>query len=182
MRDPAPQTIWTIGHSTRSWSEFEALLRAHGIEAVADVRRFPASRKHPQFNGEAMQEALQREGVAYVHFPELGGRRTARKDSGNTAWRNAAFRGYADYMETAEFQAGVARLARLAGAKRTAIMCAESVWWRCHRGLISDLFKSRGVQVLHITDASGPKEHPYTGAASIVDGHLSYTGQQPRLL
>ena len=159
-----------------------ALLQAHQIEAIADVRRFPASRKHPHFNGPVMQEALRAEALAYEHFPELGGRRSARKDSPNTGWRNAAFRGYADYMETAQFKAGMARLAELAREKRTALMCAESVWWRCHRGLIADLLKSRGTRVLHIAGAGEPKEHPYTGAASVVDGALTYAGQQPRLL
>ena len=182
MEEGAPQQVWTIGHSTRSWSEFVALLRAHRVEAIADVRRFPASRKHPHFNGPVMQEALRADAVAYAHFPELGGRRSARKDSRNTGWRNASFRGYADYMETAPFKAAMVRLAALAAHKRTAIMCAESMWWRCHRGLIADLLKSRGVEVLHITDAREAQEHPYTGAASIVDGALSYAGQQPRLI
>ena len=145
------------------------------------MRRFPASRKHPQFNGDVMRAALEREGIAYEHLPELGGRRTARKDSENTAWRSAAFRGYADYMETPAFAAGIEHLSLLAGAKRTAVMCAEALWWRCHRGLISDLMKSRGTRVLHITDGSEAEEHPYTAAASLENGKLSYRGVQPRL-
>ena len=174
------KSIWTIGHSTRTWEDFEALLAHHGIEAVADVRRFPASRKHPHFNRDAMQAALGPD--AYAHFPELGGRRKARPDSRNTAWRNESFRAYADHMESPEFLAGMARLADFAKDKRTALMCAESVWWRCHRGLISDWLKARGTQVLHIVDQSSAQPHPYTGAAAIVDGRLSYFGAQPRLL
>ncbi len=173
-----PETVWTLGHSTRPWEAFEALLGAHGIEAIADVRRFPASRKHPQYNQDALRARL---GAAYAHFPELGGRRRARADSPNTAWRNDSFRAYADHMQTPEFEAGMARLAALARARRTAVMCAESVWWRCHRGLISDWLKARGTTVLHITGAAAPEEHPYTGAASIVDGALSYAGPQPGL-
>jgi uncharacterized protein (DUF488 family) len=173
-------TVWTLGHSTRAWDEFAALLARHGIEAIADVRRYPASRKHPQFNRDALQAALGRE--RYVHFPELGGRRKARADSQNTAWRNDSFRGYADYMEGAEFEAGMTRLAAFARRSRTAILCAESVWWRCHRGLISDWLKARGSVVLHIVNDAPASEHPYTAAASIVEGRLSYAGAQPRLL
>lgn len=176
------RTLWTLGHSTRSWTEFVELLQRHRIEAIADVRRFPASRKHPQFNKASMERALAEARIAYAHFPELGGRRPARPDSPHTAWRNASFRGYADYMDTEPFKAGMDRLWKLSAAKRTALMCAESVWWRCHRGLIADLAKSQGVEVLHIADAAEPKEHPYTGAARIVAGRLSYEGEQPRLL
>lgn len=171
-----------MGHSTRAWPDFVALLKTQGIEAIADVRRFPASRKHPHFNREAMAKALAAEGVAYEHFPELGGRRKARADSPNSAWRNESFRGYADYMETPAFQAAMERLAMLAASRRTALMCAESVWWRCHRGLIADWLKARGIEVLHIIDESPPQAHPYTGAATIVEGRLSYEGGQPRLI
>ena len=177
-----PQAIWTIGHSTRDWDAFAALLGRHGIEALADVRRYAASRKHPQFNAAAMQEQLARSGIEYAAFPGLGGRRPARPDSPNTAWRNASFRGYADHMASAEFRDALDALLALVARKRTAIMCAEAVWWQCHRGLIADELKSRGIEVLHITDAAAPKPHPYTGAARIVDGRLSYAGSQPRLL
>jgi uncharacterized protein (DUF488 family) len=177
-----PETVWTIGHSTRDWPAFLAALQAHGIEAVADVRRFPASRKYPHFNLEAMARALEQAGIEYVHLPELGGRRPARRGSPNTAWRNTSFRGYADHMETPEYRAAEDKLIRLSEKKRTAMMCAEAVWWRCHRGLIADSLKSRGVEVLHISDAGAAKEHPYTGAATIVEGRLSYAGGQQRLL
>ncbi|MBS0487897.1 MAG: DUF488 domain-containing protein, partial [Proteobacteria bacterium] len=126
-------TIWTIGHSTRTAAEFLALLAANGIETVADVRRYAGSRKYPQFNPEPLCESLAQVGVEYVALPELGGRRRARMNSRNTVWRNEAFRGYADYMETPEFQTGMMRLLELAQRNHTAIMCAEAVWWRCHR-------------------------------------------------
>ncbi len=114
--------------------------------------------------------------MAYFHLPEIGGRRPARKDSKNTAWKNASFRGYADHMETAEFQQGIQRLLEIARAKRTAIMCAEALWWRCHRSLISDFLKAQGVEVIHILDATHDQPHPFTSAARIVNGELSYEG------
>ena len=166
--------IWTIGHSTRSIDAFVALLRWQTIELLVDVRRFPGSRRHPQFNSGLLADALSENGIAYRHVPELGGRRTARRDSRNTAWRNASFRGYADYMETSEFAAALDKLMAGGATRRTAIMCAEAVWWQCHRSLIADALKARGVEVLHILD--GPKlvEHPYTAAARVVDGRLDY--------
>jgi len=169
-----PETIWTIGHSTRSAAEFLALLTSNGIEALADVRRFPGSRKYPHFNVEPLAHTLGEAGVQYVPFPELGGRRKPLPDSRNTAWRNDAFRGYADYMQTREFVLGIERLSALASAKRTAIMCSEAVWWRCHRGLIADWFKAHGVRVLHILDARHVVEHPWTSAAHVTEGELDY--------
>src|SRR5438270_8644921 len=136
-------TIWTIGHSTRTLEDFLQLLELHKLEALADVRQFPGSRRHPQFGQENLSQSLAQAGIAYVHFPELGGRRRARPDSPNTAWRNEAFRGYADYLMTGEFQAGIRRLLELAEQKRTAILCAEALWWQCHRGLIADCLKIR---------------------------------------
>jgi uncharacterized protein (DUF488 family) len=180
MKDVA--RIWTIGHSTRPWSVFVALLRRHGIEAIADVRRFPRSRKHPHFNTEEMGRALGAEGIGYAHFAALGGRRKVRPDSPHTAWRNESFRGYADHMDTPQFAAAMGEVAALASRKRTALMCAESVWWRCHRGLIADWLKVRGTEVLHIVGDAPPAEHPYTGAAAIVDGRLTYEAEQRRLL
>lgn len=168
------ERIWTIGHSTRSITEFLTTLKSHGIEALADVRRFPASRKHPQFNRQPLAQAMEAEGLEYVHFTELGGRRPVRPDSRNLAWRNAGFRGYADYMETATFQEGIARLLPLAQRKRTALLCAEAVWWRCHRSLIADHLKAAGWTVIHLVNTSPGQEHPYTAAARIVDGKLSY--------
>ena len=168
------QEAWTIGHSTRPIGEFIALLAHHRIEALADVRRFPGSRKHPQFNADALARSLQEKKIRYVALPELGGRRRSRPGSRNLAWRNESFRGYADYMETPEFRAGLKRLVELVQQKRTAIMCAEGLWWRCHRALISDALKSEGFEVCHILPDGKVAEHPYTSAAMIVDGRLSY--------
>jgi uncharacterized protein (DUF488 family) len=172
-------TVWTIGHSNIALVALLDLLRKHGITSVADVRRYPGSRRHPHFARDALAESLAREGIGYLHLPELGGRRTPRGDSRNTAWRHPAFRGYADYMETPEFSAGVARLLDAASGHRVAIMCAEALWWQCHRGLIADALKAAGHEVLHIT-AAGAQEHPYTSAARIEDGRLSYAA--PTLL
>ena len=139
------------------------------------MRAWPSSKRYPQFNKEALAESLSAHGICYEHFLELGGRRRPRSDSKNTAWRNASFRGYADYMETEQFHKGVERLLGLPReAGSVAIMCAEAVWWRCHRSLISDYLKGRGIEVMHILDANKIEPHPYTSAARIVDGALSY--------
>jgi uncharacterized protein (DUF488 family) len=176
----APTIIWTIGHSTRPLGEFIDLLRSERIEIVADVRRYPASRMHPHFNAAALRDALAAEDIRYEGFPELGGRRSPRADSANSRWRNASFRGYADYMETAAFEEALARLSAVAARARAAIMCAEALWWRCHRALIGDVLKARGVKVLHIMGERDLVEHPYTSAASVVDGNLYY-GPSPGL-
>jgi uncharacterized protein (DUF488 family) len=168
--------IWTIGHSTRTIEEFIAALQANGIKLVSDVRLLPGSRRYPQFNKEALAKSLADHAIGYEHFPELGGRRKPRRDSRNTAWRNDAFRGYADHMETAEFANGIARLQQMADRDgATAIMCAEAVWWRCHRSLIADYLKAQGVDVIHILDANKIDPHPFTSAANIVDGKLDYS-------
>jgi uncharacterized protein (DUF488 family) len=167
--------IWTIGHSTRAIDVFISLLGEHGIRLLVDVRSLPGSKRYPQFNKEALANSLGKSGINYEHFPELGGRRKAQPESKNIAWRNASFRGYADYMETDEFDKGVKRLLDLAAdAGPTVIMCAEAVWWRCHRSLISDYLKARGIEVIHILDANKTQPHPYTSAARIVNGELSY--------
>lgn len=166
--------IWTIGHSTWKIEEFIALLKLHEICAVADVRRFPGSRRHPQFGQQKLSAALADAGIDYVHLPELGGRRRPQPDSLNTAWRNEAFRGYADYMTTGTWLAGVERLRKLAGKACTVIMCAEVLWWRCHRALISDHLKANGDTVRHILSSGKAEEHPFTSAARIVNGKLSY--------
>ena len=166
----------TIGHSTRSIEEFIEALKSFGVEVLADVRTFPGSRRYPQFNQENLKASLTEAGIGYQHFSELGGRRRARPDSLNIAWRNESFRGYADYMETEDFRMGIARLLQLADAGSTAIMCAEAVWWRCHRGLISDYAKAEGVEVSHILSQEKSEPHPFTSAARIVDGKLSYRG------
>jgi uncharacterized protein (DUF488 family) len=171
--------IWTIGHSTRTIDTFVSLLEENGIKVVADVRRLPGSKRYPQFNREMLAKSLTDHGVRYEHFPELGGRRKAKKDSRNTAWRNASFRGYVDHMETEEFRAGIERLFDLASKLGpTAIMCAEAVWWRCHRALISDHLKTHGVEVVHIVDANETELHPFTSAARIVGGTLSYASNR----
>jgi uncharacterized protein (DUF488 family) len=166
--------IWTVGHSMLTIGDFLKLLSLNGIRALADVRSFPSSRKHPQFNQYQLRESLAAEGIEYLHLSELGGRRRARPDSANTAWRNPSFRGYADHMETDVFRAGIERLLQLARDKRTAMMCAEAVWWRCHRALISDYLKASGVNVVHINSSARNTVHPYTSAARISDGKLSY--------
>jgi uncharacterized protein (DUF488 family) len=170
--------IWTIGHSTRTIDKFISLLEEHGIKLLADVRSLPGSKRYPQFNKETLADSLAKAGIRYEHFPELGGRRKARPDSRNTAWRNASFRGYADYMETEEFDKGVKRLLDIATEfGPAAIMCAEAVWWRCHRSLISDYLKARGIEVMHILDANKTEPHPYTSAAQIVNSELSYAAE-----
>jgi uncharacterized protein (DUF488 family) len=168
--------IWTIGHSTRNIDNFISVLEENGIKLLADVRKLPGSKRYPQFNKDALADSLGKAGIHYEHFPELGGRRKAKPDSHNTAWRNESFRGYADYMETQEFREGIARLVDLAEKiGQTAIMCAEAVWWRCHRALISDFLKVRGIEVTHIIDAKRIEPHPYTSAARIIDGQLTYS-------
>jgi hypothetical protein len=166
--------IWTIGHSTRTLEEFIDLLRRHQIVVVVDVRHFPGSRRVPQFNKAALDRALAAAGIRYEHLVELGGRRPVRPDSHNLLWRNASFRGYADYMETPPFRDGVDRLLKIARTGRTTIMCAEAVWWRCHRSMIADYLKAMDVQVFHILSPTKVQEHPYTSAARLVDGRLSY--------
>lgn len=174
--DPPRDTIWTIGHSTRKLVGFVDLLEAHGIDLLVDVRRHPGSRLHPQYNREALAAELGLNDIGYRHMPDLGGRRKPRPDSHNTAWRSESFRGYADYMETPEFVAAAEELIRLARERPTAIMCSEAVWWRCHRGLISDYLKIRGFEVLHIGEGAKAEGHPWTSAARIVDGKLCYAG------
>jgi uncharacterized protein (DUF488 family) len=170
-----PGAVWSIGHSTRPLVEFLEVLAAHGVQAIADVRRFPGSRRHPQFAREALERSLAEQGLGYLWLPQLGGRRSARKDSPNTAWRNAAFKGYADHLGSAEFAQGFEALCALARERRTAMMCAESLWWQCHRSLISDVLKVCGAQVWHILDSREATLHPYTSAARLVDGRLDYS-------
>jgi uncharacterized protein (DUF488 family) len=185
------KAIYTIGHSTRSLEEFLALLKAHGISHLADIRTVPRSRRHPHFAGEALSRSLEDAGIVYRHFPGLGGLRKPRANSANVAWRHEGFRGYADYMETAEFAAaldelvsfgpgpggrGVPRVPRGGGAPRVVIMCAEAVFWRCHRQLVADALVARGVDVLHIVSAAAPTPHTLTSFARIVDGQVTYRG------
>ena len=170
------KTIWTVGHSTRSAEEFIQILKSHAIQALVDVRSFPGSRRYPHFNKEQMSQSLAASSIDYFHLPSLGGRRKPKTESRNTAWRNASFRAYADHMESAEFKKGIAKLLEISALQRTAVMCAEALWWRCHRSLISDYLKALGVEVNHIADEKRTEIHPYTSAARIVEGRLSYEG------
>jgi len=179
---PDPATIWTVGHSTRTLQEFLGLLVEYRIEAIADVRRFPGSRRHPHFASDALAATLPAHGLAYQWIPRLGGRRKVQPGSPNTAWRNASFQGYADYTATAEFAEGLAELLKLAASRRTALMCAEAVWWRCHRSIIADVLKLRGIEVIHIIDATHTTVHPYTSPARIENGRLNYAAPQGELL
>jgi uncharacterized protein (DUF488 family) len=170
--------LWTVGHSTRALETFVDILRAHRIGAVADVRRFPASRRHPQYNGAALQASLAEHGIEYHGMPALGGRRRPRPDSRNTGWRNPSFRGYADYMETPAFAAAVAALKALATRRPTAVLCAEALWWQCHRALIADYLAAQGTTVLHIRDADRSEPHRYSAPAHVANGVLSYGAAQ----
>lgn len=169
-------TVWTLGHSTRPLDAFLELLGRYRIEAIADVRRFPGSRRQPQYAQESLSASLAEHGIAYRWLPALGGRRRPQPDSPNTAWRNASFRAYADHIGSAEFAGGLDELLELAGRLRTAVMCAELLWWRCHRALIADVLRVRGIEVVHVLDAGKHTVHPYTSAARIVGGRLSYAG------
>ena len=168
-------SIWTIGHSTRTIDEFIALLQSFQIELVVDIRSFPGSRRYPHFNKESLKISLTANNIEYTHLIKLGGRRKALSNSHNTGWRLAAFRGYADYMETEDFRQAIEELELLAAKKRVAFMCSEAVWWSCHRSLVSDYFKFRGWLVMHIMDIDKAQEHPYTKPAKIEDNKLVYT-------
>jgi uncharacterized protein (DUF488 family) len=166
--------IFTVGHSTHPWPEFRELLRTHGIERVVDVRTIPRSRHNPQFNRDTLAKKLRGSKIAYTHLPSLGGRRHARKDSANKGWRNASFRGYADYMQTPEFEAGLERLLKLAAHKKSAIMCAEAVPWRCHRSLIADALTARKIQVAHLTSRTNARAHSMTPFAKVRGRKVTY--------
>jgi uncharacterized protein (DUF488 family) len=166
--------IMTVGHSTRPIEEFIALLKAHGVKRVADVRTVPRSRHNPQFNRAELARALHSARLHYRHLPGLGGLRHARKDSINTAWRNASFRGYADYMQTPDFQTSLEELIALAKQERTAVMCAEAVPWRCHRSLIADALLVRGMEVREIAGSRQAKPHALTPWARVDGTHLTY--------
>jgi len=166
--------IFTIGHSTRSLEQFIDLLRAHGVTLVADVRTVPRSRHNPQFNRDTLPEALAAAGIGYRHVPGLGGLRRTSPDSANTGWRNASFRGFADYLQTAEFAAGLDELLGLAKQWRVAIMCAEAVPWRCHRSLIADALFARGIPVEHILSAGSTQPHRPTSFACVEGTCVTY--------
>lgn len=171
---PAEATIWTLGHSTRTWEEFLALLGEHEIELLVDVRHYPSSARVPWTNRPILAARLVEAHVGYEHLVDLGGYRKPRPDSENRGWRNEGFRGYADYMDTESFRAALERLVVLAKERRTAIMCAEAVPWRCHRGLLSDALVVRGVRVIHILAAGKTQEHTLTPFAKVRGGRITY--------
>jgi uncharacterized protein (DUF488 family) len=170
--------IYTIGHSTRALEELLAWLRAFDIALLVDIRTVPRSRRNPQWSRDALRAELPPRGLGYEHLPELGGLRKARADSGNTGWRNASFRGFADYMQTEGFEAGLAKLRALAADGRVvALMCAEAVPWRCHRSLVADALLARGAHVEHITGAGRANPHRMTPFAVVEGARVSYPGE-----
>jgi uncharacterized protein (DUF488 family) len=169
-------TVWTVGHSTRPLDDFLAVLAAYRIEALLDVRRFPGSRRLPQYQSAALDAALAERGIAYRWLAALGGRRRPDPDSPNTGWRHPAFRAYADHVASEEFAGGLLELLMVAHGLRTAIMCAEVLWWRCHRRLVADVLTSLGVPVVHVRDADAAEPHRLTAPACVVDGVLTYAG------
>lgn len=174
MNDSQQHTIYTIGHSTHSIDEFIAMLHAFDIKNLADIRSLPGSRKYPQFNRENLETVLPENGISYIYMKGLGGRRKVRPDSKNSRWKNASFRGYADYMQTDDFKKAAAELEDIAAQAPTVYMCAEAVWWRCHRSMVSDYLKARGWNVLHIMAAGKTREHAYTSPAKVAGVHVSY--------
>jgi len=166
--------IFTVGHSTRTLEELVQLLRAHGIRRLVDVRTIPRSRHNPQFNRETLSRALRNRRIAYRHMKALGGLRHARAESPNTGWRNASFRGFADYMQTPEFDEALSKLIDLSADRPTAIMCAEAVPWRCHRSLIADALAVRGVVVRHIYSPASVKPHALTQMARVQGTTVTY--------
>jgi uncharacterized protein (DUF488 family) len=167
-------TVLTVGHSTRTWKEFLEILRAHGVKRVVDVRSIPRSRHNPQFDQQTLRRKLRGAKIGYVHLRKLGGRRHSRRDSKNLAWRNTSFRGFADYMQTTEFDSGLQRLIKLARNKKSAIMCAEAVPWRCHRSLIGDALTARGIRVEDIMNAKPSRPHAITSFAKVRGNRVTY--------
>jgi uncharacterized protein (DUF488 family) len=168
--------VYTIGHSTRSIEDFIALLHAHGVVQLADVRTIPKSRRHPHFAQEALSGSLPVAGISYRHFPGLGGLRKPASDSPNGGWRHAGFRGYADYMQTPAFADALRTVVDWSGGAPTAIMCAEAVWWQCHRQLIADALLARGIEVRHITTAKAAAAHTLTSFARVDGPRVTYPG------
>ena len=175
-------TVFTIGHSTRPVDEFLDLLRSNGVAQLIDIRTIPKSRHNPQFNADALAASLRAAHIGYVHLKELGGLRHAKRDSVNLGWRTASFRGFADYMQTAEFVEALERAIQLAGEKPSALMCAEAVPWRCHRSLVADAFVVRGIRVLEIMSAAEPTEHKLTPFARVHGAQITYPSDQGSLL
>lgn len=171
--------IYTVGHSVRPLAEFLRLLSAHGVEQLADIRTVPRSRRHPQFSSDALARSLADAGIAYRHMPALGGLRKPRADSHNAAWRNDGFRGYADYMETPAFRQALDALVEWSRGAPTAIMCAEAVWWRCHRKLVADALVARGIAVRHIMSPTDAPAHELTDFARVEEGRVAYEAGDP---
>ena len=169
-------TVFTIGHSTRPIDEFIHLLTAHGVQCLVDVRTIPQSRHNPQFGRGQLSASLEHAGIHYTHMPGLGGLRRPRRDSTNTGWRNASFRGYADYMQTREFEESLNRCIELGNAEPVALMCAESVPWRCHRALIADALLARGIDVREITSPTEARAHALTAWARVEGTKVTYPG------
>jgi uncharacterized protein (DUF488 family) len=166
-------TVWTVGHSTRSGDEFLAVLGAHRIECVLDVRRFPGSRRHPQFASETLDRTLRESGISYRWIESLGGRRAPVRTS-TSAWRHPAFHAYAEHILTEEFATGLTELLTISGGLRSVVMCAELLWWRCHRRLIADVLTSLGIPVIHLRTAAASELHSLSAPARLIDGRLSY--------
>jgi uncharacterized protein (DUF488 family) len=188
-KQPPPQdthwpegAIFTVGHSTLPIEQFIALLHTYGIACLTDIRTVPRSRHNPQFNGDALAHTLKLENIEYVLLPALGGLRHARKESANTGWRNKSFRGYADYMQTEPFAEGLGTLIQMSRQKRTAIMCAEAVPWRCHRSLVADALNVRGIPAVEILSNSAYRLHKLTPFAHVDGTHITYPPEQPTLL
>jgi uncharacterized protein (DUF488 family) len=174
MKAPEMPAVLTIGHSNRTWKDFLELLRAHRVKRVIDVRSIPRSRHNPQFNRETLSRKLRAAGIGYVHLRKLGGLRHTRRDSPNMGWRNTSFRGFADYVQTSDFEVGLHRLMKLAGQKRSAIMCAEAVPWRCHRSLIADALTVRGIQVDDIMGMNRSQVHSLIPFARVHGHRFTY--------
>jgi uncharacterized protein (DUF488 family) len=171
-----PVTVYTVGHSTHPIEELLGTLKAHGIERLVDVRTVPKSRRNPQFETTALAASLSSEGIQYQHMPGLGGLRHPLKNSTNLGWKNASFRGYADYMQAPAFASNLSELMELAAKRRTVIMCAEAVPWRCHRSLIADALMVNGAEVEHILTANTRRPHTYTPFARLEAGRVTYPG------
>ncbi len=176
---PEKPTLYTIGHSTRTIGAFLEMLNSFNIKVLADIRRLPGSRKYPQFDQDTLKKSLEENRIEYVYIEGLGGRRKVSPDSKNTTWRNKSFQGYADYMETESFENGATVLAKLAFEQPTAMMCSEAVWWRCHRSMVSDYFKAKGWEVLHIMALGKATEHPYTSLARVLGDKVLYSAENP---
>ncbi len=175
MKATEKNILYTIGHSTRTIEEFLALLESFDIKTLADIRRLPGSRKYPQFDQDELKNSLEENGIQYRYIEDLGGRRKLSKTSATTVWRNKSFQAYADYMETESFANGAEILKSLALEKPTAMMCSEAVWWRCHRSMVSDYFKAKGWEVLHIMSLGKVTEHPYTSPARVIGDEVFYS-------